>query len=106
MTATSRVEHLQEMHGFSQLVPLDMPEGSPGSRPWAYCYLARHFEPEEWVPIDVSCAVRVTTAIDLPAWADSVYASLKNAIRVERSDFRLSRSDLARLKAEFAGDRP
>lgn len=100
LTAEQRIDTLQEKLKIEGLVALQLPEGSPGSRPWRFCQLCREQDPPIDFPIDATDAVRVTLRSDIPSWVDQPYASLKFACQ-EKDDLRLSRNDILRLLRKY-----
>ncbi|WP_342241196.1 hypothetical protein [Inquilinus sp. OTU3971] len=79
----------------SDLRRLEMPEESPGDRPWRTCLLTLE-EREEIIPVDPSKGVRITPRETLPPWMDPFVAVLGRALQ-SRDDPRLDRADLDRL---------
>lgn len=82
------------------VTPLEMPEGSAGTRPWRQCAISVEGRAPRWVPVDPNEAVRFTPRSDLPPWADPLYAAFGPAIQ-EKHDLRLNRDDLARLQRRY-----
>jgi hypothetical protein len=101
LTAEQRVGELQKKLGIDGLVALQMPDGSPGSRPWRLCRLCEEQDPPVDFPIDATDAVRLTLRTDIPIWVDPPYASLKFACQ-EKDDLRLSRADISRLLKKYS----
>ncbi|MCE6979539.1 hypothetical protein EI534_19605 [Pseudomonas frederiksbergensis] len=99
LTVAERVQFLQTVLGIEGLVPLQMPVGSPGSRPWRLCALNLEASPARAVPVDPSFGVRLTPRTDLPAWVDPLQVCLKDALQ-NKNDYRLNRSDLERIPAK------
>lgn len=90
----ARVELLSKR--FDKLVPLTMPKGSMGKRPWRYCLLSweqRH----ELIPVDPGRGVKIKPRSPMPSWVDPLYVSLGEALR-NRDDPRLDKEDLKRLQ--------
>lgn len=100
LSAHQRVELLSKSIGFDGLVSIEMPDGSPGDKPWRNCALS--MERGERVPVDPENAVRITPATDLPSWIDPQMSSLKIAIQNSREDLRLNGQDLAKLQRKFS----
>ena len=98
LTISERIQALTRT--FNGLVPLTMPEGSAGERPWRLCALSLEADPPVFIPVDPSESVRFTPRADQPPWTDPAYVSLRSALQ-ERDDFRLNRSDLARLQRRY-----
>jgi hypothetical protein len=98
LTINERVETLRK--SFGNLVPLRMPEGSAGDKPWRPCALSLEADPPGLVPVDPTEAVRITPRADSPAWTDPMYASLRLALQA-RDDFRINRVDLTRLQRKY-----
>jgi hypothetical protein len=96
LTIDQRVAALRVALGL-ELVPLVMPVGSAGDRPWRFCTISLEADPPRLIPVDPAEAVRVTPRADLPAWADPLCAALGPALQAKH-DLRLNRSDLARLE--------
>ena len=100
LTVAERVEVLSAKLGIQGLIPLKMPAGSPGERPWRLCALSLDREPPEFVPVDAAESVRISSRADLPIWVDPLHAALKPALQ-EKHDLRLNRSDLLRLGRKY-----
>jgi hypothetical protein len=98
LTIAERIEELGKK--FQGLVPLEMPAGSAGARPWRACTLSLETDAPEWVPVDPAESVRLTPRADPPVWTDPLHASLRKANQ-ERHDFRINRSDLERLGRKY-----
>lgn len=79
------------------LAPLEMPNGSAGSKPWRFCSLNMEREPAVFFPLDPAESVRMTGTTDLPPWVDPRYAALGPALE-QKNDFRLNGADLIRLR--------
>lgn len=92
-----RLTALQRAFPGNPLQPLVMPVGSAGNKPWRLCALSLEEEPPRNVAVDPNEAVRMTPRADMPVWTDPPLASLRLALQQKR-DFRLNRSDLARLE--------
>jgi hypothetical protein len=100
LTIAERHELLSNHFRLNGLLPLTMPKGSPGDRPWRLCALSlEEYEPQ-YVPIDPSVAVRLTPRTDQPPWTDPQYAALGSAVRAVH-DLRLNKSDIDRLKRKY-----
>lgn len=99
LTVVERVQLLHEVLGIEGLVPLRMPVGSPGDRPWRMCALNLETNPVQMVPVDPAFGVRLTPRMDIPAWVDPLQACLKDALQ-NKNDYRLNRSDLERIPAK------
>ena len=95
-TITDRCSVLSD-NGFSDLVPLVMPDGSLGERPWRYCELSLS-ERGDMVPLDPSRGVRFALHKHARDWMDPSYAALGPAMR-HVEDPRLNSEDLERLSA-------
>jgi hypothetical protein len=95
LTIAERVNILRKKLRVRDLAELVMPPGSAGGKPWRICSLSLEADEPKYVPVDPSLAVRLTPRVDLPPWADPLYASLGEARRTR--DARLDRSDLDRL---------
>ncbi|SOC22102.1 hypothetical protein [Rhodobacter maris] len=93
MEIEQRVEQLSKR--FDNLVPLTMPKGSMGKRPWRYCLLSME-QRNELVPVDPARGVKIKPRSPMPSWLDPLYASLGIALR-NREDPRLDKNDLKRL---------
>lgn len=89
-----RIAHLSNY--FSDLVPLKMPKGSLGDRPWRYCLLTKE-QRQEIIPVDPARAVKMRPRSPMPTWLDPLYASLGVALQ-NRDDPRLEKGDLSRLQ--------
>lgn len=89
-----RVELLSKT--FDDLVPLGMPKGSMGKRPWRYCLLSWE-QRQDLIPVDPARGVRIKPRSPMPSWLDPLYASLGEALR-NRDDPRLDKEDLKRLQ--------
>ncbi|MDQ0572619.1 CheY-like chemotaxis protein [Variovorax paradoxus] len=96
LTPPERVERLNQICAVKGLVPLQMPIGSAGSRPWRLCSLMGEREPKETMAIDPLESVRLMPRTDLPPWVDPLYAALGPALQ-QGKDFRLNQTDLTRL---------
>jgi hypothetical protein len=97
LTIAQRHELVCNHFRLNGLLPLTMPKGSAGDRPWRLCTLSlEEYEPQ-YVPVDPSAAVRLTPRTDQPPWVDPQYAALGSAVRAV-DDLRLNRSDIDRLK--------
>ena len=96
--AGTEIEHRVELlsKSFAKLVPLAMPKGSMGKRPWRYCLLSweQHCE---LVPVDPDRAVKIKPRSPMPSWLDPLYASLGAALQ-NRADPRLDKDDIKRLQ--------
>lgn len=80
----------------ADLVPLQMPQGSLGDRPWRYCLLSEETQ-SQFIPVDPARAVKVKPRSSMPSWLDPLYASLGVALQ-NRDDPRLDKEDLKRLQ--------
>ena len=89
-----RVELLSKR--FVDLVPITMPKGSMGKRPWRYCLLSRE-QRNELIPVDPARGVKIKPRSPMPSWLDPLYASLGAALQ-NREDPRLDKDDLKRLQ--------
>lgn len=89
-----RVEFLSKQ--FENLMPLRMPKGSMGERPWRYCLLTKE-QRQEVIPIDPSRAVKIRPRSPMPSWLDPLYAALGVALQ-NRDDPRVDKEDLKRLQ--------
>lgn len=92
-TIAQRIELLSAM--IADLVPLQMPRGSLGDRPWRYCLLSK--ESQQFMPVDPARAVKVKPRSSMPSWLDPLYAALGIALQ-NRDDPRLDKEDLKRLQ--------
>jgi hypothetical protein len=101
LTISQRHERLCNHFRLNGLLPLTMPKGSAGERPWRLCTLSLEADEPQYVPIDPSESVRVTPRVDQPPWIDAQYASLGSALRAANDDKRLNRSDLDRLRRKY-----
>jgi hypothetical protein len=100
LTIAERHELLCNRFRLNGLLPLTMPKGSAGDRPWRFCTLSlEEYEPQ-YVPIDPSVGVRLTPRTDQPPWTDPQYAALGSAVRAV-DDLRLNRLDIDRLKRKY-----
>lgn len=90
-----RVELLSKT--FSSLVPLTMPQGSMGKRPWRYCLLTWE-QRYRLIPVDPARGVKIKPRSPMPSWLDPLYASLGAALQ-NRNDPRLDKEDLKRLQS-------
>lgn len=93
-TIGQRIEHLSQL--FGELVPLTMPKGSMGERPWRYCLLTKE-QRQEVVPVDPARSVRIKPRSPMPSWLDPLYATLGAALQ-NRDDPRVDKDDLKRLE--------
>ena len=98
LTIAERIEVLGKT--FTGLVPLTMPTGSAGERPWRACALSLEADPPVLIPVDPTEAARLTLRADLPLWTDPVHVSLRLGLQ-KRDDFRINSSDLARLERKY-----
>ena len=89
--------HGRLVSAYPSLMPLSMPAGSPGERPWRACELTLE-ETGGFLPIDPARAVRFKIRPFAPDWLDPTYAALGPALR-RGEDPRLDRDDLRRLSA-------
>jgi len=96
LTIEERITALEKNLGCTGLSALEMPEGSPGSRPWRICSLSLEGNDARVVPIDPSYAVRLMPAVDLPSWVDPLQASPKYALQ-NKGDLRLNRADISKF---------
>jgi hypothetical protein len=101
LTVSQRHELLCNHFRLNGLLPLTMPKGSAGERPWRLCTLNLEGDEPQYVPIDPSESVRVTPRVDQPPWVDPQYAALGSALRAENDDRRLNRTDLDRLRRKY-----
>jgi hypothetical protein len=99
LTIDERISKLNDW-GFKGLVPIKMPQGSAGQKPWRLCCLCLEREPPFVVPIDPNESVRMVGADDQAPWVDPRYASLQSALE-EKGDFRLNAADLQRLRRKY-----
>lgn len=99
--AGTDIEQRVELLGkrFSNLVPLTMPPGSMGKRPWRYCLLSME-QRSELIPVDPARGVKITPRSPMPSWLDPLYASLGESLK-NRDDPRLDKEELKRLQ-QFA----
>lgn len=81
---------------FADIVPLTMPKGSLGDRPWRYCLLTMEMR-GEFLPVDPERSVRIIPRSPMPVWLDPLYAALGPSLR-NREDVRLNKDDLKRLE--------
>jgi hypothetical protein len=88
-----RIEHLSKY--FDALVPLKLPKGSLGDRPWRYCLLTKE-QRQEVIPVDPSRAVKIRPRSPMPSWLDPLYAALGVALQ-NRDDPRVDKDELKRL---------
>lgn len=100
LSATRRVELLNGQASCKDLIPLSMPHGSAGTKPWRQCSLSAEEAPPRFLPIDPAESIRLTGRVDLPPWVDPAYAALGPALQA-RNDFRRNRSDLVRLTRKY-----
>ena len=100
LTIPERHELLCNHFRLNGLLPLTMPKGSAGDRPWRLCTLSLEENEPRYVPIDPSVAVRLTPRTDQPPWTDPQYAALGSAMRAV-DDLRLNRSDIDRLRRKY-----
>lgn len=100
LTIAERHERLCNHFRLNGLLPLTMPKGSAGDRPWRLCTLSLEEHEPQYVPVDPSVAVRLTPRTDQPAWTDPQYAALGSAVRAV-DDLRLNRSDIGRLQRKY-----
>ena len=89
-----RVELLSK--SFNRVVPLTMPKGSMGKRPWRYCLLSKE-QRHELIPVDPARGVKIKPRSPIPTWLDPLYASLGAALQ-NREDPRLDKDDFKRLQ--------
>jgi hypothetical protein len=101
LTISQRHELLCNHFRLNGLLPLAMPEGSAGDRPWRLCTLNLEADQPQHVPVDPSASVRLTPRVDQPPWVDPQYAALGSALRAENDDKRLNRSDIDRLRSKY-----
>jgi len=100
LTIEERHELLCNHFRLNGLLPLTMPKGSAGDRPWRLCTLnLEEYEPQ-YIPIDPSAAVRLSPRTDQPPWTDPQYAALGSAVRAV-DDLRLNRLDIDRLQRKY-----
>lgn len=90
-----RVELLSE--SFPDLVPLTMPSGSMGKRPWRLCLLSKE-QRQELIAVDPARGVKIKPRSPMPSWLDPLYASFGAALQ-NRDDPRLDKEDLQRLQS-------
>jgi hypothetical protein len=100
LTISERHEMICKNLRLDGLLPLTMPSGSAGDRPWRLCTLSLEADEPQYVPVDPSASVRLTPRADQPLWADPQYAALGSAVRAT-GDMRLNRSDLDRLRRKY-----
>lgn len=93
-TIDQRVEILFAQ--FGRIIPLKMPKGSLGDRPWRYCFLTKE-QRQEVIPVDPARAVRIKPRSPMPFWLDPLYAALGVALQ-NRDDPRVDKDDLKRLQ--------
>jgi CheY-like chemotaxis protein len=84
---------------FPGLVPVTMPQGSPGDRPWRLCTLTLE-KGGGFIPVDPEHGVPYRPRSPLPEWLDPTYAALGPAIK-NGNDPRLDREELARQRARI-----
>jgi hypothetical protein len=101
LTISQRHERVCNHFRLNGLLPLTMPKGSAGERPWRLCTPSLEADEPQYVPIDPSESVRVTPRVDQPPWVDPQYAALGSALRAEVDDKRLNPSDLDRLRRKY-----
>jgi hypothetical protein len=94
-----RIDALGQM-GIGGMVPIQMPQGSAGRKPWRFCSLSLERDTPVYVPLDPSESVRMTGATDLPPWVDPRYAALGPALQ-EQGNFQLNSADLSRLRLKY-----
>lgn len=92
-TIDQRLGHLSKH--FDALVPLSMPRGSLGDRPWRYCLLTKE-QRHDVSPVDPSRAVKIKPRSPMPSWLDPLYATLGVALQ-NRDDPRIDKDELKRL---------
>lgn len=93
-TIAQRLELLSPI--IDDLVPLQMPKGSLGERPWRYCLLTKESQ-QQLIPVDPARAVKMKPRSNMPTWLDPLYAALSIALQ-NREDPRLDKEDLRRLQ--------
>lgn len=98
-TIAERVELLTAVT--ADLVPLQMPSGSLGDRPWRYCLLSKEAR-QQFVPVDPARAVKVKPRSSMPSWLDPLYAALGIALQ-NREDPTLDKEDMKRLQIYTRG---
>ena len=98
LSIAQRIDTLSKQ--FNGLVPMSMPEGSAGDKPWRLCALSLEEDPPVLIPVDPSEAVRLTPRADPPPWTDPTHVSLRLALQ-KRDDLRLNRADLERLQRKY-----
>lgn len=98
-TIVQRIELLSAIT--ADLVPLAMPKGSLGDRPWRYCLLSNDAQ-QQLIPVDPARAVKVRPRSTMPSWLDPLYAALGVALQ-NRDDPRLDKEDLKRLQIYVRG---
>jgi hypothetical protein len=96
----NRIDILNAKSGVNGLVPLQMPRGSAGDKPWRSCVLTLEEDPLAFIPVDPAEAVRLTPRDDLALWVDPLYAALGPALS-SKDDLRLNRTDLERLRRKY-----
>jgi hypothetical protein len=101
LSITRRLELLSAKAGITGLVPLQMPRGSAGDKPWRLCALTLEDDPPHLIPVDPAESVRLTPRDDLAPWVDPLYAALGPALQA-KGDFRLNRQDLERLRRKHS----
>lgn len=100
LTISERVGKLRKRLELD-LMPLAMPRGSAGDKPWRACALTLEASPSAWVPVDPSAGVRLTPRVELPPWIDPQYATLGQAMRARNEDLRINCADLDRIAKKF-----
>lgn len=100
-TIEERVKILRAKLKLPKLMPLKMPDESPGNRPWRACALSLEEDPKLWIPVDPAFGVRIAPRTDMPIWVDPLYAAYGIA-RQAGEDFRRNEADLKRVKAKLA----
>ncbi len=74
----------------SDLCQLEMPNESPGDRPWRTCLLTSE-ERDTIIPVDPSKAVRITPRETLPSWMDPFSGGLRAGASIAQRSSTLIR---------------
>lgn len=92
MTVEQRLAQLAKK--YPNLDPIEIPDESPGKRPWRVCKLSLEEEEPQFIPVDPAYGVRTVSRNDAP-WFDPTYSALGVALQ-HKHDPRLNRADLER----------
>lgn len=91
-----RTHRITKRYALKGLVPLTMPKGSAGQRPWSPCILSAEQDPPIHIPLDPDESVRFAPIQYIAPWIDPTFAALAPALQ-DKNNPRLNSMDLARL---------